>query len=50
MKQKLMTLLVALVGLTASAWAENYAVLIGGVQVTSDNYQNITAAGGFSAV
>ena len=33
-----------------SAWAEDYPVQIDGVQVTSDNYQNITAAGGFSAV
>jgi len=49
MKQKFLTLLLALVSMTAM-WAENYPVLIGGVQLTSDNYQNITAAGGFAAV
>ena len=49
MVRRLFTLLLALVGLT-SAWAEDYPMKIGGVQVTSDNYQNITAAGGFSAV
>ena len=49
MVKRLFTLLLALVGLT-SAWAANYGLKIGGVQLTSDNYTNITAAGGFSAV
>ena len=49
MVKRLFTLLFALIGLT-SAWAEDYPMKIGGVQVTSDNYQNITAEGGFSAV
>ena len=49
MVKRLFTLLFALIGLT-SAWAANYGLKIGGVQLTSDNYTNITAAGGFSAV
>ncbi len=49
MKRRLLTLLFALIGLT-SAWAVNYGIKIGGVQLTSDNYTNITTAGGFSAV
>ena len=49
MKRLFVTLLLALVSATAM-WAENYPVMIGGVRLTSDNYQNITAAGGFSAV
>ena len=49
MVKRLLTLLFALIGLT-SAWAANYGLKIGGVQLTSDNYTNITAAGGFSAV
>jgi putative arginine-specific protease argI polyprotein len=32
------------------ARAEKYVVEIGGVELTSDNYKNITAAGGFPAV
>lgn len=42
-------MLLALIGVT-SAWAVNYGIKIGGVQLTSDNYTNITVAGGFSAV
>ena len=49
MKRGLLTLLLAFMGLT-SAWAEGYLIKIGGVQLTSDNYTNITAAGGFDAV
>ena len=49
MKRFLFSCLLALVSATAM-WAENYPIMIGGVQLTSDNYQNITAAGGFSAV
>ena len=49
MVKRLFALLFALIGLT-SAWAANYGLKIGGVQLTSDNYTNITAAGGFSAV
>ena len=49
MKRFLFSCLLALVSVTAM-WAEDYPIMIGGVQVTSDNYQNITAAGGFSAV
>jgi len=48
-KRLFISLLLALVSATAM-WAENYPVYIGGVRLTSDNYQNITAAGGFSAV
>ena len=44
-----MTLVLALVGLT-SAWAEDYGLAIGNVAVTSSNYTNISASGGFSAV
>ncbi len=50
MARKLLFMLLALIGLTTTASAENYNVKIGGVDVTSDNYQNITAAGGFEAV
>ena len=50
MKQRLFILLVALMGLSFSAKATNYGLRIGGVEVTSDNFSNITAAGGFSAV
>lgn len=49
MVKRLICMLFALIGLT-SAWAANYGLKIGGVQLTSDNYTNITAAGGFSAV
>ena len=49
MVKRLFTLLFAFIGLT-SVWAANYGLKIGGVQLTSDNYTNITAAGGFSAV
>ena len=49
MKRLLFTLLLALVS-GAMMWAENYPVMIGGVRLTSDNYQNITAEGGFAAV
>ena len=48
--KKLILLFATLVMTLTSAWAEDYPVQIDGVQVTSDNYQNITAAGGFSAV
>ena len=48
-KRLLLSLLLALVGV-AAMWAEDYPIVIGGVQLTSDNYQNITAAGGFAAV
>ena len=44
MKQKLFTLLLALIGLTTTVWAEDYGIKIGGVAVTSDNYTNITSS------
>ena len=49
MKKILLTLCFALVGLT-NLWAGNFQVKIGGKYVTSDNYTNITAANGFTAV
>lgn len=49
MKRLFTTLFIALLSVTAM-WAEDYGVKIGGVMLTSSNYQNITAAGGFSAV
>ena len=49
MKRIIFAMLLALVGVAAT-WAESYPLKIGGVQVTSDNYQNITEAGGFEAV
>ena len=49
MKRRLFTLLLSLIGLT-SIWAESYGLKIGNVLLTSDNYTNITAAGGFDAV
>ncbi len=48
--KRLLTLLLALVGLTATVVAEDYGIQIGTVKVTSDNYTNISSAGGFSAV
>ena len=44
MKKRLLSLLLALVGLTATAVAENYGIKIGGVAVTSDNYTDITSS------
>ncbi len=49
MKRLFTTLFIALVSI-ATTWAEDYGVKIGGVMLTSSNYTNITAAGGFSAV
>ena len=48
--KRLLTLLLALVGLTAMAVAEDYGIQIGTVKVTSSNYTNISSAGGFSVV
>lgn len=48
MKKLFTAILLALTSLTA--WAESYGLKIGGVLLTSDNYTNITAAGGFDAV
>ena len=50
MKKRLLSLLLALVGLTAMAVAEDYGIKIGGVAVTSSNYTNISSAEGFPAV
>ena len=50
MKKRLFTLLLALIGLTTTVCAEDYGISIGGKQLTSENYTNITAAGGFDAV
>ncbi len=50
MKQRLYILFFALVGLTLGVKATDYGLKVGGVAVTSDNYSNISAAGGFSAV
>lgn len=42
--------MLALVTIATGAWADNYNVRIGGVMITSDNYTDITAANGFTAV
>ena len=49
MKQRLLLLILTL--LTGmGAWAVDYNVMIGGVQITSANYTAINAANGFGAV
>ena len=50
MKQRLLLALIALMGLTAMAQTTNYGIRIGGKDVTSSNYTNISATGDFSAV
>ncbi len=50
MKQRLLLALMALMGLTATAQTTNYGIRIGGKDVTSSNYTNISATGDFSAV
>ena len=42
--------MLALVTIATGAWAVNLNVRIGGVMVTSDNYTNITADNGFTAI
>ncbi len=42
MKPRILTTLIALLAIVMGVQAENYGVWIGGVQITSDNYTNIT--------
>ena len=48
MKQKLLTLLVALMGLAGTAWADSYNLYLCGTQVTSDNASDLSVIDGVS--
>ena len=50
MARKLLFMLLALMGLTTAVAADFYGIQIGGIELSSYNYQNISSSGGFKAV
>ena len=50
MKQKLLTLLVALIGLAGTAWADSYNLYLCGTQVTSDNASDLSVIDGVTGM